>query len=477
MQQPGFQFLWKRKFDSPGAPVNALTQPVLLPNIIAYKGFKALAFVGASSDNVYAIDYELNRMFWTQHLATAVAAKGTAACPGGLGSITKATAVARRRRRRHAGAARERGRPAVRRRTTGSGDARRARWRRQRVCDFERRNGSPDEPAGRDRSDAAGEIPAAERERGRIDPRRQRRCMRRRRETAAARANGVWAVDLVGQDKTVATFDTEGAGRRRRRGADVRHRRNGVCRDRQRDSPVANAIVSLDPKDAQAARLVYRTVAVHLRARGLPVQGQGSDRRREQGRPAVPARQRVAGRRRPQYAAAQGRPRSVGRRRMSPASPPGTTPPERAGSSPRSADPSAPTPKFAMDNGAVAGGALAAFTVVDRTTHRRCSRSGCRAESRAHCTPAIVNGVVFALASGEAGGAGAERSVRPPRCCTHSTAQPARNCGRAARRLRLAVRGVGPPAVTARCMSRPTTERSTRLACPRSADVQPSRPR
>src|SRR6478672_2983289 len=62
MQQPGFQFLWKRKFDSPGAPVTALTQPVLLPNIIAYKGFKALAFVGASSDTVYPADYELHRM-------------------------------------------------------------------------------------------------------------------------------------------------------------------------------------------------------------------------------------------------------------------------------------------------------------------------------------------------------------------------------------------------------------------------------
>ena len=94
MQKPGFQFLWKRKLESPGAPANFLTQPILLPNIIAYKGFKALAFVGGSADNVYAIDYELNRMFWTQHLATASQTPGTAACPGGLTAITKATAVA-----------------------------------------------------------------------------------------------------------------------------------------------------------------------------------------------------------------------------------------------------------------------------------------------------------------------------------------------------------------------------------------------
>ena len=124
MQQPGFQFLWKRKFDSPGASVTALTQPVLLPNIIAYKGFKALAFVGASSDTVYAVDYELNRMFWTQHLATAVPAKATAACPGGLGSITKAAVAGASRPRADAGAERGRGRMAVRRRTAGAGDAR-----------------------------------------------------------------------------------------------------------------------------------------------------------------------------------------------------------------------------------------------------------------------------------------------------------------------------------------------------------------
>src|SRR5215212_8031975 len=66
MQKPGFQFLWKRKLDEQSARPALLTQPIILPNIIAYKGFKALAFVGSSNDTVYSIDYELNRMFWTQ---------------------------------------------------------------------------------------------------------------------------------------------------------------------------------------------------------------------------------------------------------------------------------------------------------------------------------------------------------------------------------------------------------------------------
>jgi len=86
MQAPGFQFLWKRKLDS-----QPLTQPLLLPNIIAYKGFKALAFVGSASGSVYSIDYDLNRMFWEQKLATS--ASKAPACSSGLPTLTKATAL------------------------------------------------------------------------------------------------------------------------------------------------------------------------------------------------------------------------------------------------------------------------------------------------------------------------------------------------------------------------------------------------
>src|SRR4051794_29581656 len=84
MQAPGFQLLWKRKLDT-----GRLTQPLLLPNIIAYKGFKALAFVGSASGHVYSIDYELNRMFWDQKLPTSVP-RG-AACSSAVPVLTKAT--------------------------------------------------------------------------------------------------------------------------------------------------------------------------------------------------------------------------------------------------------------------------------------------------------------------------------------------------------------------------------------------------
>jgi hypothetical protein len=89
LQRPGF--VWKAKLDNQPRQLNSLTQPVLLPNIISYKGFKALAFVGGSADNVWAIDYDLNRLFWTRHFTTTSSGAGTPQCPGGLTAITRAT--------------------------------------------------------------------------------------------------------------------------------------------------------------------------------------------------------------------------------------------------------------------------------------------------------------------------------------------------------------------------------------------------
>src|SRR4029078_6764011 len=87
----GFRFLWKNKLDNQPRQMNALTQALLLGNIISYKGFKALAYVGGSSDVVYSIDYDLNKLFWTRRLTTSTAPGGTAQCPGGLTAITRLT--------------------------------------------------------------------------------------------------------------------------------------------------------------------------------------------------------------------------------------------------------------------------------------------------------------------------------------------------------------------------------------------------
>ena len=91
MQKPGFQLLWKAKLENQPRHLESLTQPMLMSNIISYKGFKALAFVGGSSDNVYSIDYDLNKIFWKRHLNTLPPAAGTIACPGAMTTITRAT--------------------------------------------------------------------------------------------------------------------------------------------------------------------------------------------------------------------------------------------------------------------------------------------------------------------------------------------------------------------------------------------------
>jgi hypothetical protein len=88
VQQGTFEFLWKQRFDNEARQLNSLTQPVLQDLLIGYRGFKTLAFVGGSSDRVFAIDTDLARPYWTANLTYAAATGGappsSAECPGGL---------------------------------------------------------------------------------------------------------------------------------------------------------------------------------------------------------------------------------------------------------------------------------------------------------------------------------------------------------------------------------------------------------
>ena len=90
-----FQLVWKLKVDNESRFGNALTAPVALGNLMTFRGFKSLVFVGGSSNNVYAIDYDFGTMFWrTHHNYTAGAREyaGSPTCPGGMTvPLTRAT--------------------------------------------------------------------------------------------------------------------------------------------------------------------------------------------------------------------------------------------------------------------------------------------------------------------------------------------------------------------------------------------------
>jgi hypothetical protein len=61
-----FQLVLKRKLENQQSGPHALSSPVVIGLLISYRGFKELGFVAASSGNVWAIDLDLNRVFWQQ---------------------------------------------------------------------------------------------------------------------------------------------------------------------------------------------------------------------------------------------------------------------------------------------------------------------------------------------------------------------------------------------------------------------------
>src|SRR5260370_7423023 len=89
MQKPGFQLVWKLKLNNDPRQLNGLTPPPLMDRYIGIKGFRALGFVGGSSDNIYAIDVDLGRIDWETHFTSKSPQKdGTLACPGGMTANT-----------------------------------------------------------------------------------------------------------------------------------------------------------------------------------------------------------------------------------------------------------------------------------------------------------------------------------------------------------------------------------------------------
>jgi outer membrane protein assembly factor BamB len=75
------KLLWKRQLDNQSIGLNSLTAPVIIGPIFTHRGIKELVFVAGASDNIYAVDADLGRLFWKRHI------EGSGVgCGGGLTS-------------------------------------------------------------------------------------------------------------------------------------------------------------------------------------------------------------------------------------------------------------------------------------------------------------------------------------------------------------------------------------------------------
>ncbi len=81
------RLLYKRKLDNRSIGLDSLTSPIILSNLISYRGFKEMLFVAGSSGTVYAIDADLNQLLWETRFdkrSGKPPASATSNCPGGL---------------------------------------------------------------------------------------------------------------------------------------------------------------------------------------------------------------------------------------------------------------------------------------------------------------------------------------------------------------------------------------------------------
>jgi outer membrane protein assembly factor BamB len=93
MAKPGFDLVWKLQPRNDPRQLNMFTPPALLEFYIGYRGFRALAFFGGSSNRVVAVDVDLGRLEWEKSYEAPTAA-GTLPCPGGMTStVTRPTST------------------------------------------------------------------------------------------------------------------------------------------------------------------------------------------------------------------------------------------------------------------------------------------------------------------------------------------------------------------------------------------------
>jgi len=84
LSKPGFALFWKMKLNNEARQLNALMPPTLMDRHIGIHGFRSFGFVTGSGDNVYAVDTDLARIDWQKNFGGKAPADASMTCPGGI---------------------------------------------------------------------------------------------------------------------------------------------------------------------------------------------------------------------------------------------------------------------------------------------------------------------------------------------------------------------------------------------------------
>jgi hypothetical protein len=82
-QVKDFSLALKMKLEGKGKGSNYLMPPVVLGTLVGYRGFKELGFVANGVGDVWAIDVDLDTVYWERHLDLPKTKKASGACPAG----------------------------------------------------------------------------------------------------------------------------------------------------------------------------------------------------------------------------------------------------------------------------------------------------------------------------------------------------------------------------------------------------------
>jgi hypothetical protein len=254
--------------------------------------------------------------------------------------------------------------------------------------------------------------------------------------------NGVWAVDLVSEGKPITTFDAKGASVTGAVAPTFGTDSSVYVATGAGDSPVANAVVSLEPKtlkqkDWFSAGTSFTSAPIVFQHKGKDVVVAAN----KDGRLYLLDSASLGGadHKTPLYKTA---PFGSGAADMAGLA----TWADAAGTRWVFATTAGPVPaetKAAMSNGPVTAGAIVAFTVVETGDVPSLQAQWVSQDMAGPVTPAIINGVVFALASGEA--AGAARGQRSSPAVLHALdGATGKQLWTSGNTITASVRGIGP---------------------------------